>query len=228
MRLPAALAASVAFTLVVIALSVGFAGLAGGSARVWMQEWEKHGNIGDRKQWVTAFKRLQLARQLDPLNADHHADLGRLMEWRSWQQSPAGEGTESSRASAGEFYLQALGRRPSWGFAWAHYAANQLLQGRTGVDFQVALQHAIELSPWEPGVQRKVAWMGMATWDSLPKELRDSVKENIDRAVQLNVHRYEIVRLAVQYDWLQHLVPMMRSESQLATLDFVLNQIDRR
>ncbi len=70
--------------------------------------------------------------------------------------------------------------------------------------------------------------MGMAAWDSLPSELRDSVRENIERAVQLDVYRHEIVRLAVQYGWLENLKPMMRSNSQIATLEFVLKQIDRQ
>ena len=228
MRLVAAAAASLAFTLGVTALLQGVAGLAGDSARVWMLAWQERGNVSDRAQWESAVERLQLARRLSPLNADYSADLGRLMEWHSWQQSPGSEGFATSRALADEFYLAAISRRPSWGFAWAHYAENQLRQCHSGNEFQTALRKAIELSPWEPGVQRKVAWMGMAVWDLLPTELRDSVRENIERAVQLDVHRHEIVRLAVQYNWLQHLRPMMRSEGQIATLEFVLKQIARR
>ena len=228
MRLLATAAASLAFALGVMALLQGFAGLAGDSARVWMLSWQEQGKVSDRAQWETAFERLQLARRLSPLNAGYSADLGRLMEWHSWQQSPGSGRSVASRALAEEYYLEAISSRPSWGFAWAHYAENRLLQGRSGKEFQIALGRAIELSPWEPGVQRKVAWMGMAVWDLLPTELRDRVRENIERAVQLDVYRYEIVRLAVQYDWLQHLKPMMRSESQVATLEFVLKQIDRR
>jgi hypothetical protein len=228
MRILAAAAASVAFALGVAALFQGFADLAGGSARVWMRAWEERGGVGDQAQWNAAFERLQLARRLSPLNADYSADLGRLMAWQSWQQSPGSEGFAASRVLADGYFLEAISKRPSWGFARAHYAENQLLQGRSGIEFQSALQKAIELSPWEPGVQRKVAWMGMAAWDLLPTELRDSVRESIERAVQLDVYRYEIVRLAVQYDWLPYLRPMMRSERQLATLELVLKQIERR
>lgn len=135
---------------------------------------------------------------------------------------------KSNRALAETFYLEAISKRPSWGFVWAQYAENQLLQGNSGSDFQLALLKAIELAPWEPGAQRKVAWMGMATWDLLPARLRNDVRNNIERAVQLDVHRYEIVRLAVHYDWLPQLIPMMRSENQITTLNFVLQQIDSR
>ena len=228
MRVIAATAASLVFSLAVIALLQGFASLAGESARVWMLVWQKEGHVGNQQQWNAAYERLRLARQLSPWDADYSADLGRLMEWRSWMQSPGNEDSNSSRIRAGNYYRESIGRRPTWGFAWAHYAENQLLQGHSGPEFQYALQKAIELSPWEPGVQRKVAWMGMSAWKDLPASLRDSVEESIDRAVQLDVHRHEIVRLAVQYDWLQQLTPMMRSKRQAAALEFVLKQIDVR
>lgn len=224
MRIIAATAASLAFTLGITALLMGFAGLAGDSARSWMLGWEKSGQIEDPLAWDSAFDRLQLARQLSPLNADFSADLGRLMEWRSWQQNPKDTNYAASRALAGDFYLESIAKRPSWGFIWAHHAENQFLQGRSGGEFQAALRKAIELSPWEPGVQRKVAWLGMAAWDQLPDELRASVKQNVERAVQLDVYRYEIVRLALQFDWLSHLKPMMRDERQKAALELVLKQ----
>ena len=219
---------TLAFSLAVVALLQGFANLAGDSARVRMVAWEEEGNVSDPKQWNVAYQRLRLARQLSPLDADYSADLGRLMEWHSWMQSPESEDSLSSRVRAENYYRESIGRRPTWGFVWAHFAENQLLQGRSGREFQFALRKSIELSPWEPGVQRKVAWMGMAAWKFLPEHLRASVKESIERAVQLDVHRHEIVRLAVQYDWLGHLRPMMRTESQIKTFDFVLNQIEGR
>lgn len=228
MRVIAAAAASVTFTLGVAALLLGFASLAGDSARAWMLAWEETGNINNPLSWEAAFDRLQLARQLSPLNADYSTDLGRLMEWRSWQQSLESKNYAASRTLAGDFYLESIGKRPSWGFVWAHHAENQFLQDRSGAEFQAALKKAIELSPWEPDVQRKVAWIGMASWDRLPAKLRNNVKENIERAVQLDVHRREIVRLAVQFDWLSHLRPMMRSERQEAALDFVLKQSQTR
>ncbi len=117
MRLLAAAAASLAFTLVVIALLQGFAGLAGDSARAWMLVWQERGNVGHPAQWESAHERLQFARRFNPLNADYSADLGRLMEWRAWQQRPGSAESAASRVLADEFYREAISRRPSWGFA---------------------------------------------------------------------------------------------------------------
>ena len=228
MRTLAALGASLAFALSLISLSHGFADLGAGSARAWMHEWHQRGQVTSAAQWTTAFERLTLARQLNPLNADYSADLGRLTDWYSWVQAARNENVTASRALAGELYGESITKRPSWGFAWAHYAENKILSGQFESDLEQVLKKSIELAPWEPGVQLKVAFAGMATWDSLSPDLRGAVKHSIERAVQLDVHRHDIVRLAIQYDWLENLTPMMRSERQIATLNFVLETTGRR
>jgi len=228
MRILAAAAASAALSLAVVAVLFGIASLAGDSARVWTKAWEQEGSVKEWQQWRTAFKRLHLAHRLSPLNADYSADLGRLMEWQAWQQNRESGAYEASRDLAEMFYRESISRRPSWGFVWAHYAENRFLRGNSDDEFRHALKKSIELAPWEPGVQRKVAWIGMAAWEELPADLQMRVSENIERSVKLDVHRYEIIRLAAHYGWLQHLIPMMRSQSQIAALELVLQQIERR
>lgn len=228
MKILAASVASIAFTLAFAALLQGFAGLAGDGTRVWMVAWEERGAVSSPDEWQAASDRLLLARRLRPLDADVSADLGRLMEWRSWQENPGSEGFKASRNLAAEFYREAIARRPSWGYVWAHHAENLFLQGHRGAEFQASLRRAIALAPWEPGVQRKVAWMGMAAWEILPADLQREVKETVARGVNLDFYRYEIIRLAVQYDWLAHLEPMMQSEGQTVALEFVLKQVGDR
>ncbi len=227
-RLLAAVTATLALSLACIALGLGVADLASVSANVWMREWEGRGNIDQPKQWDLAYSRLRLARRLNPLSADYSAGLGHLMEWRSWRHSPESAGFVIARRHAGQFYAEAIARRPSWGFAWANYAENLLLSGDRGQAFLDALGKAIVLAPWEPGVQRKVAWMGMATWRDLPDYMHTLVGESIRRTVELDTNLNEVVRVAIQYDWLEHLVPMLRSDRQLASLEFVLRQRNQR
>jgi hypothetical protein len=90
------------------------------------------------------------------------------------------------------------------------------------------LEKAIVLAPWEPGVQLKVAWIGMAAWDDLPNPMRVIVEDSIRRTVDTDSNLIDAVRLAVQYDWLDHLTPMIRTERQLAVLERVLGQVERR
>jgi hypothetical protein len=227
-RLLAAVAASLSLSLGVLALVLGIADLASVSANVWMRGWEDQGYVSDPVQWDDAYSRLSLAHSMNPLSADHSADLGRLMDWQSLRQSPDGAKFTALREHASQFHAEAIGKRPSWGYAWAHYAENQLLLGNRGDDFLLALEKAIVLAPWEPGVQIKIAWIGMATWADLPERMRVVVKESIRRTVEANENFIDTVRLAIQYDWLDYLTPMIHTERQLAVLEYVLQQVERR
>jgi hypothetical protein len=150
------------------------------------------------------------------------------MEWQVWRYSPESAESKKYRARASQFYAEAIGKRPSWGFAWAHYAKNQLLSGNRDSKFMVALEKAMLLAPWEPGVQLEVAWMGMATWSEQPALIRNLVEESIRRTVNLEGDLEEIALLAIQYDWLDRLTPMMRTNRQLAALNRVLMRTGQR
>lgn len=211
-------------SLAVLAVGLSIAELATVSARGWMLQWEERRQVGDSGDWNTAYERLSLAHRVNPLNADYSADLGRLMEWRAWRRVLNGEESGPDREEAGRFYRQALGKRPSWGFAWAHLAENRLLAGYRDSVFLEALDNAMRLGAWEPLVQRKVAWMGMATWGDLPPELRRPVEESVRRAVDMESGLEDIVRLAVQYGWTDRLIPMMRNDRQVAALERVMER----
>ena len=226
MRFLAALTASLVFSLALLAIVFGAADLAGHSARGWMTSWEAERRVSDVAQWNQAHSRLLIAHRLNPLNADYRANLGHLMEWRSWHESPDGLGFTPARANAEAFYLDAISRRPSWGYAWANFAENRFLQGNTDEKFLRAMEMAMALAPWEPLVQRKVAWMGMATWEDLPHSTRELVREDIRRIVELEDFSTQIVRLAMHYGWLDHLKPMLRTERQREGLTSVLEQLE--
>lgn len=227
-RLFAALTASVAFSLAAVALGFGIAGLAGDSVRVWMKSWERQRYVNNAQQWDEAYSRLLLARRLNPLKADYSADLGRLMEWKAWHQLRDGPETVRARANAEYFYMEAIASRPGWGYAWANFAENRLLEGKLDMEFLRALEMATIYAPWEPWVLQKVAWMGMATWEQLPDRMRPIVEESIRRIVVLETFSDDIVRLAVQYNWLDRLTPMLHTKRQLDALEFVLGQLERR
>lgn len=227
-RLYAALVASLAFSLAAMVAAFGLAGLAGDSVRGWFKTWEAQRHVSDVRQWHQAYSRLALAHRLNPLNAGYSAELGRLMEWNAWRQRPGSPEYVHSRSQAERYYGTAIAARPGWGYAWAHRAENRLLQGKADREFLRALEMAIVHGPWEPWVQKKVAWIGMATWNELPPRMRPIVKESIRRTVELGYFPNEIVRSAIQYGWLDHLQPMLRTEPQRRALAFVREQLDVR
>ncbi len=208
-----------------MALVLAVAHLASVSVHGWMREWEDRRHVSDAKLWDTANLRLTLARRLNPLNADYSADLGRLMEWQSWRFSPQSADSLKYRALADRYYQETIEKRPSWGFAWAHYAENRLLSGKRDSEFLEALKKAMLLAPWEPGVQRKVAWMGMVTWDELPVGMRGMVEESMRRTVVLEEDVEELVRLAVQYGWVEQLKSVIRTDRQSVILQRILDQL---
>lgn len=227
-RFLAALTASLAITLGALALLGGIADLARATANVWMRNWEKQGHVGSVDEWTTVYERLSLARRLNPFSADASADLGRLMAWRSLGHAARRAPYESSLSRAAQFYAESIEKRPSWGYAWAHYAESRLLLGDRGDGFLLALERAILLAPWEPGVQRKAVWIGLAAWNDLPEHLRDLVRENVGRSIAFDPQLDEVVRLAIQFDWLDQLIPMLRTGRQLDALGRIVEQNRRR
>lgn len=227
-RVLAALTASAALSVAALALAFGIAGLAHDTARVAMKAWERQGHVSGAGQWQQANSRLLLARRLNSFNADYHADLGRMMEWRAWGTVRDGREPGRDRAHADRYYREAIDRRPGWGYAWANFAENRFLQGKLDAEFLRALEMAMEQAPWEPRVLEKVAWMGMAAWSRLPDSAREPVAESIRRMVELEESPYDIVRLAAQYGWLDRLRPMLHTERQLKAYRMVLEHLDSR
>lgn len=225
MRFLAAGAASLLFSLAVLAFFWCLADLASTRARLTMVDWEQQQRAGSTEEWQRAYDRLRLARRLNPLSADYSADLGRLLEWQAWQYPPGSRAYDDYRAEADGMYLEAVDKRPSWGFGWAHLAENRLLRGIEERSFRLALEKAMALAPWEPGVQRKVAWMGMASWPSLPESTRAGVRDAVRRALELSVYSDEIVRLSIQYGWTEELMPMLQSQRQIDVFNFVERQV---
>jgi hypothetical protein len=224
-RLLAAGLASLLFSLALLALFWSLADLASVRARLSMADWELQRHVGPVEDWHRAYDRLRLARRLNPLSADYSADLGRLLEWQAWQSPPGSHAYDEYRARADRMYLEAVNKRPSWGFGWAHLAENRLLRGIEDQNFRFPLEKAMALAPWEPVVQRKIAWMGMTSWPTLPESTRSNVRNTVQRALDLSVYSDEIVRLSIQYDWNEELVPMLRTQRQLDVFNFVGRQV---
>lgn len=227
-RLLAAAAVSLTFTLGLAAAIYCVADLASGSARAWMRSWEESGHLIDSSQWRIVHGRLRLANRLVPWGADRAADMGRLMEWGAWQHAPHDPRGLIFRETASRHYRMALQRRPGWGYAWAHFAENRLLSGMRDEVFLAALAKATDLAPWEPQVQRKVAWLGMLAWNDLGPRMREIVRRNTARAMTLDVHRYEIIQLAIQFEWLDELRPMLSDERQQAAYALIVGRSGRR
>lgn len=209
LRVLAAACAAVALVLAVWSAAWGWAELAMAGPRLSLGAWEEGRRLSTPGRWAAEVRRAARARAVNPLRADYAADLARLYAWQAWQQAPRPAVARASREAAARLFGEALGRRPGWGFAWAQFAESRLLAGAPRAGALQALGRAARLAPWEPDVQRKVIWLGLALWEALPPALQAEVTGTVRRALRIDNRVDVIVGLARQYGWSEHLAPLL-------------------
>ena len=78
-------------------------------------------------------------------------------------------------------FRQALAQRPTSPFLWANLALAKLYLNEIDAEFFAALRHADELGPWEQTVQQTTLFAGLAVWQELDSELRQTMVRTIER-----------------------------------------------
>lgn len=214
-----------ALTLVTWAAVWGWAELLVAGPRQAMARWEQSGVVDDGDDWARAWTRLERARRLNPYSADYTADLGRLHEWRAFQQRLSPQDAHAQRQLATSYYQSTLRLRPTWGMAWARLAYSNAAQtgSMNGKSF-AALEKAVEFAPWESDVQRTVIWLGITRWDEMPKQLQDQVKGMVRRVLETKTLSGPgldefILDLAARHGWQDQLRPMLVTPAQVERLD---------
>lgn len=114
---------------------------------------------------------LQRALEWAPADAELHEHLGAAL-----LKQGAGAMPELERAVL---------LRPTSPYAWASYAEARYQEGRTGTAFEEALLRAASLGPNEPEVQESVALYGLAVWN----DVRADTRETIGRMVAAGMKR---------------------------------------
>jgi hypothetical protein len=101
-------------------------------------------------------------------------------------------------------YLKAsLRERPSSPYTWASLAEVHYLSGNIGREFQLSMNHAAELGPNEPEVQRMVVDYGLATFLDLDEDTKGTVMATVVRMA--NQRPVELLRIAERrgrLDWI--------------------------
>lgn len=192
----AALAAAACFAASVVTLAWSWADLTVSAVRA--PEQPKKIAQMTPNRWREAFHRLHQARALDPLNANYAAELGRHHAWLAWRSDRATDASRWYRLRSRAAYAEAIGRRPTWGYAWANYAEASLLAGVTGPGTNLALERAMVLAPWEAKTQIKSLLVGLSVWNQLSEGQRNEVTATLRRALFVGDNVELIIRMAVQ------------------------------
>ena len=95
-------------------------------------------------------------------------------------------GTPEYLGEARVHLLNALRMRPSSPYTWANLVAADYRLGLTGKDFETELIRAAVLGPYEPDVQRAVAFFGLAVWDEVGRDARAAVERSVAAGMKRN------------------------------------------
>lgn len=92
-------------------------------------------------------------------------------------------------------FRAALRQRPTSPYLWANLALSKLYLDEIDAEFFAALRYADELGPWEPSTQQVVLFAGLAAWERLEAEQRESLARVVERGSQRNALKmFEIVK----------------------------------
>ncbi len=194
-RAAAAMSAAGCFAAAVLALAWSWADLTVSVARAPENAKSLAQMTPDR--WQQAFERLYQARALDPLNARYAAELGRHYAWLAWRSGGVADAARAYRRRSRAAYLESIGRRPSWGYAWANYAESRLLQDDAEYGTRLALERALVLAPLETKTQLKSLLVAFSIWDRLSESQRAKTVASLRRALLVDENVELIFRMAV-------------------------------
>jgi tetratricopeptide (TPR) repeat protein len=96
--------------------------------------------------------------------------------------------------AAKEHFARALTFRPTSPYTWANLAEVMYRMGDTGPQFSTAIREAARMGPFEPEVQRAVAFYGLAVWDQIGPEVQSSIDGMVAAGMRRNP--LEMLRIA--------------------------------
>ncbi len=190
-----------------------------------MQQWAIDGQMGSYRERQKLLSRLLMSIRAATLNADHRMDLARFYMWHLRQSAKQSSQHQIYAQRIQRRLLEAIKRRPNWGFAWASLAENSVVSGQYDALINPFIIRALKYGPNEPGTVKKVAVVAMLHWDHLPEPLRRTIRSAITRFLRTDDHPGNLIRLAFSLQWQAHLQPLLQTPAQEAEFTRQLRRI---
>ncbi len=143
-----------------------------------MGTWSASGVRPGDETWQWVHDDLQRARSEVPADPTVHEALGILSGGRRDQAE--------YQAQAVVHFAKAIELRPTSPYSWINYAESKYRLGQTDKAFELALERATQLGPYEPDVQRAVAFYGLAVYDEVGPKTRGAVERMIVAGMKRN------------------------------------------
>lgn len=182
------------------------------SPRMSMEEWSCYGKPGDQFVWNEELDNLLLAQKFDPWNADIFMDLGRMYEWKALSSKAWKADSKTARSNASEYFKQAAIHRPTWALAWVNFAQSQLLNRVVDDEVYSAISKGFTFGRWQKDTQKKLLWISIGIWKSLPESIQEQVRDEIRFMLERENSIKMITSIALRFQWFDELVPLVSQE----------------
>ena len=182
---------SVAAVLIPVLLYLGYVAVSWGLADVYyrpgkavLERWKRKEAQLEQQDWDRMRRQMDRALKLAPSNPDIMHACGSALEGRYIRNAPGDRIAQPARRQAADYYRAAISRRPTWPFTWADLALVKYRLDELDDEFYHALYQSTAVGPWEPGVQRVVAYIGLKLWDRLTGTDREFIRKTILRSLE--------------------------------------------
>ena len=178
------LVAALLLFVIFSAARIGTADLLSRYAEKEIASWPPGMERLDSSNQADVARALDVAQWLEPGNPDPYEDKARL--------ALGGGGMPSMNAAEKNAALRqglvqirrAIALRPASPYSWAILLRLKNALGEYDAEFHRALERAVILGPWEPGLQAIVADVGLSAWSALPEAERQMVNGNFVRGMK--------------------------------------------
>ena len=204
-----------------ISLTLGVADMFSIAARQKITNWQYDRNIEKTSDWDIALGRQMWAVSMNPLHPGYMADLGMILEWKATSMPPWKEQAMVYGKLAAEQYRKAIHARPSWSVGWIHLAKVKAYFNEFDAETFNAMQNAIILDPRRLDVRLTAISIGLASWDIMPRESRETLGTTIVKVIQNRADARVVFKMAVDMgreDVLESLAPNKKAKEALSCL----------
>jgi len=173
-----------------------------------IEKWNCEGKVGSDEEWNTSYSKLNLAKTINPWNADIYMSLGDLYEWKLAGKSNLDDSVKDIRQNAIKYYVEAINHRPTWAQAWSKLAKSKLLNSEVSSESFHAIEMGFKYGKWQPEISKNLIWLSIGFWGVLPENLKNTVRRQVESQIKNNVPISSFAVLALRFKWFDELLSL--------------------
>ena len=206
----------ISLCVIVLALSLGsillgsrlfMASINQYRASSFLSDWEDKRQVPTELAWQVAEQAMLNASNWYPAKHGAYAEqLGYMLQWRVYGANPEQADSKDYQQQAIQEFRSASELRPTWPYVWSGLAYAKLVANELDQEFIHAMQQAVYYGPNRIGINRRIAEIGLISWDKLNTELRELTLEQASRTARYSrKSRAELFALAAETQHVERL-----------------------